>query len=251
MLAVAALWGCSGLSQAGLEADQVSQIEQACQGELLNFRPVAGLLTSDAAVAEYATCKPVAFCLTRPEGKRGDDAPDNLVAFFLMQTNRYAWKVSHPGGHAAARVGADGHLQVQLGGWYRENTQAIGSRYAPTYYQQPPGSRLRWAMVHAPPMELGAKREEVRPWQPTETGGPDRRPLRVDVEVRAAHAPPFGDGAELFDMQGRLKVASDRPKAIQYLRMGACRFSVELDRARAVLKPPTAAPTLPKAETRP
>ena len=242
MAAAAALFGCSGLSQAGLEPDQVNQIEQACDGELLTFRPVAGLLESDPAVAEYATCKPVAFCLSRSEGAAATDGPDNLLAFFLMQTNRYAWKVSHPGGHAAARVDGNGALQVLLGGWYPENAHAVGSRYSATYYQQPPGSRLRWAMVHAPPMEQNAKREVVQPWRPAPGGGADQRPLHVNVEVRAAHAPAFGDGADLFDMQGRLKVAGDRPQAIQHLRTGSCRFAVELDHARAALKPPTRAP---------
>lgn len=233
-----ALTACGGLSRAGLEPEQQTQIEQACPGGLLEFNVVKGSQTSDAEVADYASCQPIAFCLNRPKGEKSAAGPDNLLAFFLMQTTRYGWKVSHPGGQAASRVGSDGHLEVRLGGWYPENRHAVGSAYAATYYQQSPGSRLRWAMVHAPPMIAGAKRELVTPWLPPRADGVDTRMLRLDVEVRAAHAPAMGKGSNLFDLQGRLKQATDRPRAIQHLKSGYCRFTVELEGARAILRPP-------------
>jgi hypothetical protein len=229
------LLGCSGMSQLNLEPAQESEIERACPEGRLDFRPIkAATPASDGEVAGFAQCLPAAFCLAPRASMKKHHPHRNMMAFFLLQTSRYSWKVSHPGAHAAARVGENAQLQVRLGRWYPENQHDAGSAYVATFYQQPPGSRLRSAMITEPP-RIGET--PSRPFtEPSRLTSADRnRPLRVDMEVRVAHAPTSGEGAELFDFQGRLKRSGDRPRAMRRLRSGFCRFSVEVDGARAVL----------------
>jgi len=248
-LATTAILSCSGMSRVDLEPLQKTEIERSCTEGELDFRLLeSGVPTSDAEVAGFAQCVPVAFCLA-PRAAVGKHHPHrNLLVFFLLQTTRYAWKVSHPGAHAAARIGEDRQLQVKLGSWYPENQHQAGSAYAATFYQQPPGSRLRSTMVTEPP-RIGHTRSRPVPQPTTLSKAEARVPLRVDVEVRVAHAPSSGRGAELFDFQGRLKRVTDRPKAMRQLRSGMCRFSVEVDGARTVLLArPEDKPTPPPAE---
>ncbi len=226
---------CGGMSGMDLEPTQEDEIEHACTEGQLDFRVIkAATPASDSDIAGFAQCLPVAFCLA-PRAALAEHHPHrNLLAFFLLQTTRYSWKVSHPGAHASARVGEEGQLQVRLGSWYPENQHDAGSAYAATFYQQPPGSRLRTAMITEPP-RIG-ETPSRRFTEPSRLSKAEaRRPLRMDLELRVAHAPTSGESAQFFDFQGRLKDSRDRPKAMRRLRSGFCRFSVELDGARAVL----------------
>jgi len=229
------LLGCGGVSGVDLESTQANEIRRTCTEGQLDFRLIENATpASDPEIGGFAECIPVAFCLAPRAALAKHHPHRNLMAFFLLQTTRYAWKVSHPGAHASARVGEDAQLQVRLGSWYPENQHDAGSSYVATFYQQTPGSRLRSAMITEPP-RIGETRAR-RFTEPSRLTDADRnRPLRIDLELRVAYAPRGGYGAKLFDFQGRLKNSIDRPKAMRRLRSGFCRFSVEVDGARAVL----------------